>query len=104
MQSPEGSEMLAYITAWLSVKSPALYAIGLGGFTGFVRIIYNGGRWRTATLEGTFCGCITAGAVAGLPVIGLPAEAAGFVGGFVGLVGVEQLRAAAIRLLRSKSQ
>jgi lambda family phage holin len=50
------------------------------------------------------CGAITLAASSGFTWVGIPSQAGGFVGGMIGLLGVDTLRDAAKNLLNKKSQ
>ncbi len=53
-------------------------------------------------LESVLCGCITLAILSGLSLLGLPQEAAAFVGGMVGLLGVDKVRSLAEYFAGSK--
>ncbi|KAB7712830.1 phage holin, lambda family, partial [Plesiomonas shigelloides] len=50
-------------------------------------------------LEGALCGALSLSFVSGMKWFGIPDDAAAFVGGMVGFIGVEKLRVIALRIL-----
>ena len=92
------------LTAWLAAHWPTLYSVALAILTAWLRITYGGGRGRARTLEMLLCGAITLAASSGFIWLGIPAQAGGFVGGMIGLLGVDTLRDAAKNLLNKKTQ
>ena len=67
-----------------------------------LRIICRSGTRRAVQQESALCGCITLAILSGLSLLGLPQEAAAFVGGMVGLLGVDKVRSLAERFAGSK--
>ncbi|WP_421218232.1 phage holin, lambda family [Aeromonas enteropelogenes] len=92
------------LAAWLAAHWPTLYAVALAILTAWLRITYGGGQGRARTLEMLLCGAITLAASSGFIWLGIPAQAGGFVGGMIGLLGVDTLRDAAKSLLNKKTQ
>lgn len=92
----------ALILAWLSQHAPILYATSLSISISGLRIMYRGGTRKAVLLECFLCGCITLAMLSGLNLIGLPEAAGAFVGGMVGLLGVDKVRALAERFAASK--
>ncbi|GAB5992545.1 phage holin, lambda family [Aeromonas enteropelogenes] len=92
------------LAAWLAAHWPTLYSVALAILTAWLRITYGGGRGRARTLEMLLCGAITLAASSGFIWLGIPAQAGGFVGGMIGLLGVDTLRDAAKSLLNKKTQ
>ncbi|MGY3895744.1 phage holin, lambda family [Aeromonas enterica] len=87
------------LATWLAAHWPTVYAVALAVLTAWLRITYGGGTGRARTLEMLLCGAITLAASSGFAWIGIPDQAGGFVGGMVGLLGVDTLRGAATQLL-----
>lgn len=92
------------LAAWLAGHWPTVYAMALAILTAWLRITYAGGTGRARTLEMLLCGAITLAASSGFTWAGIPGQAGGFVGGMIGLLGVDTLRDAAKNLLNKKSQ
>jgi lambda family phage holin len=92
------------LVAWLGSHWPTVYAVALAILTAWLRITYGGGTGRARTLEMLLCGAITLAASSGFTWAGIPGQAGGFVGGMIGLLGVDTLRGAATNLLNKKSQ
>ena len=67
-----------------------------------LRITYGGGTRRQMLVEGAICGGVTLTIISGFEFFGLPQSMAAFVGGWVGLLGVEKVRAIADRVTNFK--
>ena len=94
---PDKPDTWLIVIAWLSQHTPALYAAGLAVSISALRIIYGGGTKKAAFLESLLCGCITLAMLSGFESRGIPQSAAGIVGGMIGLLGVDKIRAYADR-------
>ncbi|KAF1071010.1 MAG: hypothetical protein GAK45_00625 [Pseudomonas citronellolis] len=94
---PEKSEVLAAILAWLVQHFPVFYAATLSFWIAVLRILAGGGTRSKALMEGALCGAMTVTLIGGLEFFGLPSTLATFVGGWVGFLGVEKIRALAER-------
>ena len=94
---PDKPDTWLIVIAWLSQHTPALYAAGLAVSLSALRIIYGGGTKKAAFLESLLCGCITLAMLSGFESLGIPQSAAGIVGGMIGLLGVDKIRAYADR-------
>lgn len=68
-----------------------------------LRIAYTGGGWRRVLLEAPLCGAMTLTASSALDYFALPQTLSVAVGGAIGFIGVDQIRAAGIRILRSRT-
>jgi len=90
------------ILAWISQNAPVIYATGLSVLISALRIVYRGGTRKAVLLESLLCGGITLAMLSGLSLLGLPQEAAAFVGGMVGLLGVDKVRHLAERFVGYK--
>lgn len=95
---PDKPDTWVLVLAWLSQHAPAFYAAGLALMISGLRIVYGGGTRRAAVLESLLCGLITLALLSGLELLGVPQSAAGIVGGMVGLLGVDKIRAYADRV------
>lgn len=94
---PDKPDTWLIVIAWLSQHTPALYAAVLAVSISALRIIYGGGTKKAAFLESLLCGCITLAMLSGFESLGIPQSAAGVVGGMIGLLGVDKIRAYADR-------
>ena len=94
---PDKPDTWLIVIAWLSQHTPALYAAGLAVSISALRIIYGGGTKKAAFLESLLCGCINLAMLSGFESLGIPQSAAGIVGGMIGLLGVDKIRAYADR-------
>jgi len=95
---PDRPETWEALLAWLQSVAPSLYALALSTTIAALRVVYGGGSRRQMMLEGALCGAATLAVVPLLGYLGFPADMAVFVGGFVGFVGVEEIRRLAIKL------
>lgn len=95
---PDKPDTWAVALAWLSQHSPLLYAAGLSCAMAVLRITYGGGTRRQILVEGAICGGLTLTIISGLEFFGLPQSMSTFVGGWVGFLGVEKVRAIADRV------
>ena len=82
----------AALLAWLMDNWPAVSGAVLALSISFMRITYDGGSGRRRLIESTMCGLITLAAASGTTLLGVPYEAAPFIGGVVGLLGVDIIR------------
>lgn len=87
----------AIVLAWITQNVPVIYATALSVLISALRIVYRGGSRKVVLLESVLCGGITLAMLSGLSLLGLPQEAAAFVGGMVGLLGVDKVRRLAER-------
>ena len=94
MPSSKDPTAWAIVLTWIIQNAPVIYATGLSVLISALRIVYRGGSRKAVLLESVLCGGIT---LAGLSLLGLPQEAAAFVGGMVGLLGVDKVRRLAER-------
>ncbi|MFQ2266575.1 phage holin, lambda family [Aeromonas hydrophila] len=92
----------ALLLAWLMDNMPTVYGTTLAVLTAWLRITYGGGSGRRRLLESVLCGAITLAFISAFGWFGIPGGAAGFVGGMVGLIGVETIRGLAERWLNAK--
>ena len=82
----------AALLAWLMDNWPAVSGALLALSISFMRITYDGGSGRRRMIESTLCGLITLAAATGTHLLGIPQEATPFLGGVVGLIGIDILR------------
>ncbi|WP_083208079.1 phage holin, lambda family [Pseudomonas sp. 31 R 17] len=90
--SNKDSSIWTAVLAWFLQYSPVVFATGLSVLISALRIIYRGGTKKAMFLESVLCGCITLAMLSGLSLFGLPQAAAAFVGGMIGLLGVDKIR------------
>lgn len=95
---PDKPDTWAVALAWLSQHSPLLYAAGLSCGMAVLRITYGGGTRRQMLVEGAICGGLTLTIISGFEFFGLPQSMSAFVGGWVGLLGVDKVRSIADRV------
>lgn len=94
----------ALIVAWMVDNWPAVYGALLALIIAFLRITYHGGRGQQRLIESLLCGFITLAVATGVRLLGIPDDATPFIGGVVGLLGVDTLRSTAERLLAARHQ
>ena len=90
------------LLAWLMDNWPAVYGALLALAIAFLRITYAGGNGRRRLIESSLCGLITLAAATGTQLLGIPAEATPFLGGMVGLLGMDIIRDRATMMFRKK--
>ena len=90
------------LLAWLMDNWPAVYGALLALAIAFLRITYAGGRGRRRLIESLLCGLITLAAAPGPHLLGIPQEATPFLGGVVGLLGIDIIRDRAALMFRKK--
>ena len=90
------------LLAWLMDNWPAVYGALLALAIAFLRITYAGGRGRRRLIESLLCGLITLAADTGTHLLGIPQEATPFLGGVVGLLGIDIIRDRAALMFRKK--
>ena len=90
------------ILAWLYQNLPTIYSFCLAFTIAAIRVLYGGGTRRTMILEGALCGALSLSLVSGLELFGIPTDAAAFIGGMVGFIGVKQLQIVALRILNKR--
>nr|WP_317403374.1 phage holin, lambda family [Plesiomonas shigelloides] len=92
----------ALIAAWLYQHAQPIYSFFLASIIAALRVLYGGGTTRTMILEGALCGALSLSFVSGAELFGVPADAAEFVGGMIGFIGVKQIQEFALRFLSNK--
>jgi lambda family phage holin len=96
MQMPDKPDIWVPFVEWLQQHWPAISGCTLGGFVAALRVIYDGGTRRQMILESLLCGALTLAVSSVLEWMSLPASLASFVGGAIGLIGVERVRRVAV--------
>ena len=91
--------LLAWLLAWIDNHWPSLHGFCLSAVIAWLRVTYSGGAVRQRLLESALCGAIALSVISGLDMLGIPATAAGFVGGSIGFLGVEKIRGFAVGVL-----
>lgn len=84
--------LIAMALAWLMDNWPSVYGALLALAIAFLRITYNGGSGRRRMIETLLCGLISLAVATGVSLLGIPASATPFVGGMVGLLGIDIIR------------
>ncbi|BCS49605.1 hypothetical protein JUNP479_2323 [Aeromonas jandaei] len=92
----------AALLAWLMDNWPAVSGALLALSISFMRITYDGGSGRRRLIESTMCGLITLAGASGAALLGVTYEAAPFIGGVVGLLGVDIIREKAKTMFNKK--
>ncbi|MGE6294212.1 phage holin, lambda family [Aeromonas media] len=82
----------AALLAWLMDNWPTVYGALLALAIAFLRITYAGGSGRRRLIESIMCGLITLAAATGTHLLGIPQAATPFLGGIVGLLGIDIIR------------
>lgn len=89
------------VQSWWRGETP-VGAILLAMFMAVLRIAYTGGGWRRMILEGLLCGALTLTVASGLAYLDWPRTATIALGGAVGFIGVDSLRAFALRFISNR--
>ncbi|MDF7630485.1 phage holin, lambda family [Erwiniaceae bacterium L1_55_4] len=89
------------IQCWWRGETP-VGAILLAMFMAVLRIAYTGGGWRRMILEGLLCGALTLTVASGLGYLDWPRTATIAIGGAVGFIGVDSLRAFVLRFIGNR--
>lgn len=92
----------AIVIAWLLENGSAIYGALLALAIAFLRITYHGGRGQRRLIEALLCGLITLAVDTGVRLLGIPDDATPFIGGMVGLLGVDTLRSLAERRIDAR--
>lgn len=92
----------ALLLVWVMDNWPAVYASLMALVIAFLRTTYHGGSGRRRLIESMLCGLITLAAATGTHLLGIPHEATPFLGGMVGLLGIDIIREHAAKLLGKK--
>ncbi|MNK75247.1 Phage holin family (Lysis protein S) [compost metagenome] len=99
----------AEAAGWARDMLPTFYAAGLSFGIATLRIVYEDGRAGTKrpkkqiVIEALLCGGLTVAAVSLMELVGVPVTAAAGVGGMLGFLGVDRVRALAVRFLEKKT-
>ncbi|MNF92616.1 Phage holin family (Lysis protein S) [compost metagenome] len=93
----------AIVIAWLLENGSAIYGAALALAIAFLRITYHGGRGQRRLIESLLCGLITLAVATGVRLLGIAEDATPFIGGMVGLLGVDTLRSAAERRIDARA-
>ena len=96
-------DLLTWMWQWVDSHWPSVHGFGLSVTIAWLRVTYSGGGLRQRLLESALCGAIALSVISGLGLLGIPASAAGFVGGSIGFLGVEKIRGVAVGMLDRRS-
>ncbi|CAI0986951.1 phage holin, lambda family [Serratia proteamaculans] len=94
------SAFFAAIWAWMKTHTPDVLGVFLAMVTGALRSAYTGEGWRRVLLEGALCGAICMTIDSSLDYVSAYLHIPGapsFVGGMIGFIGVERIRALVLR-------
>ncbi|HAU4895851.1 TPA: phage holin, lambda family [Aeromonas veronii] len=92
----------AAMLAWLMDNWPAVYGALLAMSISFLRITYDGGSGRRRLIESVMGGLLTLAVSTGATELGVASSAAPFIGGMIGLLGVDIVRDKAKTLFNKK--
>lgn len=91
-------DLLELLQSWWRGDTP-LGAVLLSVFMAGLRIAYSGGGWKKMVLEGLLCGALTLTFASALEYFDFPKTLSITIGGGVGFVGVDAIRAFAMKYL-----
>jgi len=89
------------LQSWWRGETP-VGAMLLSMLMAVLRIAYTGGGWRRMILEGLLCGALTLTVASGLGYLDWPRTATIAIGGAVGFIGVDSLRAFVLRFIGNR--
>ena len=95
------TDVWGLLCAWWSGDIP-LSAVLLSVVMTILRVAYTGGGWKKMLLEGALCGALTLTVASSLDYFGLSKSLAVALGGGIGFIGVDQIRALALRFLGNR--
>ncbi|ENQ6469250.1 phage holin, lambda family [Klebsiella quasipneumoniae] len=94
-------DIIELLHGWWRGDTPlgaVLFSVIMAG----LRIAYGGGGWKKMLLEGLLCGALTLTFASGLEYFDFPKTLSITIGGWVGFVGVDAIRAFAMKYLGSR--
>ena len=96
-------DLLELLQSWWRGDTP-LGAVVMSIIMAGLRIAYFGcgGGWKRKTLEILLCGALTLTFASALECVGWPKSLSVAIGGGVGLIGVDAIRGAAMRVIGNK--
>ena len=96
-------DLLELFQSWWRGDTP-LGAVIMSIVMAGLRIAYfgSGGGWKRKTLEILLCGALTLTFASALEYVGWPKSLSVAIGGGVGLIGVDAIRGAAMRVIGNK--
>lgn len=94
-------DLLRLLQSWWRGDTP-LGAVLLSVFMAGLRIAYGGGGWKKIALEGPLCGALTLTFASGLEYFDWPRSLAIAIGGGVGFIGVDAIRAFTMKYLGNR--
>lgn len=94
-------DLLELLQSWWRGDTP-LGAVLLSVVMAGLRIAYNGGGWKKMLLEGLLCGALTLTCASALEYFDFPKSLSIAIGGGVGFIGVDAIRAFAMKYLGSR--
>ncbi|HDS2238211.1 MULTISPECIES: phage holin, lambda family [Klebsiella] len=94
-------DLLELLQSWWRGDTP-LGAVLLSVIMAGLRIAYGGGGWKKMLLEGFLCGCLTLTFASALEYFDFPKTLSISIGGAVGFIGVDAIRAFAMKYIGSR--
>ncbi|MFI2846906.1 phage holin, lambda family [Klebsiella aerogenes] len=94
-------DLLELLQSWWRGDTP-LGAVLLSVVMAGLRIAYGGGGWKKMLLEGLLCGALTLTFASGLEYMEWPKSLSITIGGGVGFVGVDAIRAFAMKYIGNR--
>ncbi|MEX0445241.1 phage holin, lambda family [Xenorhabdus sp. SGI246] len=102
MKMKENPDLWADLLDGLKNSWPQISGSVLAIVICYGRLVYDGVDRKNKWIEGILCGALSWGISSGLELFGIPSNAAPFVGGLVGFIGVEKIREFAIRTINKR--
>ncbi|WP_241610276.1 phage holin, lambda family [Rosenbergiella epipactidis] len=95
------SEWGRLLHSWWSGDTP-VGAVIMAVVMSALRIAYTSGGWKKMLLEGLLCGALTLTFASAFEYLNLPKTLSVGIGGAVGFIGVDSIRAFAMRFIGNK--
>ena len=95
------TDLIELLQGWWRGETP-LGAVLMAFFMAAIRIAYTGGGWKKMMLEGLLCGALTLTFASGLEYLEWPKSLSIAIGGGVGFIGVDAIRAFAMKFIGNR--
>ncbi|QIQ22397.1 phage holin, lambda family [Zophobihabitans entericus] len=100
----KNNDFFASVIDWLYQNYPLIYGAILAVLIAYVRLVYDGVDGRKKWIEAILCGALALAASSALDYFGLPQSLSPFIGGMIGFLGVEKLRAFSMAFFERRSK
>lgn len=97
------NQFLDMIHAWWEGDAPIGGAM-MAFIMALLRMMYSGKTWWETLIEGLLCGALTLTAVSTMSFFGIPKDLTVAIGGFIGFVGVKEVKRILDKIISKKIQ